>query len=254
MISRDELISFSRLNNLRPHQQEKHYIQALILSSLSEHEMVFKGGTYLWFFHGLKRFSEDLDFTATGKTEGIEEAVSSDLEMLGVESTCRIFSDEERSFSFRISARGPLNTSEKDLCHVYVEISRREEVLEPTLSQKLDIPAYGIPTKLVNGMSLNEVAAEKIRAVLTRDKARDAYDLAFLFGKGVSPDIPLINKKLEYYGMSFSEEEFGEKLLEKKKIWKQELGQLVFGELGDADSAVGLIEREITDKFDGSGV
>jgi predicted nucleotidyltransferase component of viral defense system len=245
MISRDELISFSKINNLRPHQQEKHYVQALILSSISEREVVFKGGTYLWFFHGLKRFSEDLDFTAIGKTEGIEDSISSDLEMLGVENKCRVFSDEERSFSFRISARGPLNTSEKDLCHVYVEISRREEVLEPTLPMKLDISAYGIPTKVVNAMALKEVAAEKVRAILTREKARDMYDLAFLLERGTPLDMQLVGKKLEYYGLEFSEREFKKKLLEKKKIWKQELGQLVFGELGDADLAVESIGREI---------
>ncbi len=61
------MIEIAKLNRLRPWQQEKHYIQSLILNSLSELPLVFKGGTYLWFFHGLKRFSEDLDFTYNGK-------------------------------------------------------------------------------------------------------------------------------------------------------------------------------------------
>jgi len=32
-------------------------------------ELVFKGGTALWFFYGLNRFSNDLDFTLAGKVD-----------------------------------------------------------------------------------------------------------------------------------------------------------------------------------------
>jgi predicted nucleotidyltransferase component of viral defense system len=51
---------------MRTWQQEKHYLQSLILTIVSDYPLVFKGGTYLWLFHGLNRFSEDLDFTAKG--------------------------------------------------------------------------------------------------------------------------------------------------------------------------------------------
>ncbi|NYZ74618.1 nucleotidyl transferase AbiEii/AbiGii toxin family protein [Candidatus Micrarchaeota archaeon] len=243
MIDKETLVSFSKLNNLRPWQQEKHYIQTLALISLSEEPLVFKGGTYLWFFHGLDRFSEDLDFTATGETTGLEKKVSSDLRMFGVENEAKVFSEDERSFSFRISAKGPLNTSEIDLCHVYVEISKREKVLRNTISMKVDVPAYKTPTKIVRGMSLDEVAAEKVRATMTRNRARDVYDLLFLIGKGVSFDKGLVEEKLKYYGLGYTPDAFRSRLAEKKKIWKAELGQLVFGELGDADAAVRTVEN-----------
>ena len=69
MIDKELIYRLVKLNNLRPWQQEKHYIQSLILEVVADEPLIFKGGTYLWFFHGLQRFSEYLDFTVNGKLE-----------------------------------------------------------------------------------------------------------------------------------------------------------------------------------------
>ena len=66
MIDSQRLREISKLFGMRPWQQEKHYLQSLILTIVSDYPLVFRGGTYLWLFHGLSRFSEDLDFTARG--------------------------------------------------------------------------------------------------------------------------------------------------------------------------------------------
>lgn len=228
MITKETLIQYSKIMGLKPWKQEKHYIQSLILLSISEKPIVFKGGTYLWFFHGLDRFSEDLDFTAEEECSSeLMKETSKTLELLGVENKTTIISNNERSFSFRVGARGPLNTSEKDVCYVYVEISKREKVLLRPISLTLDAPAYNIPTKIIRGMDLNEVAAEKVRAIISRKKARDVYDLSFLVDKGVRFNVELINKKLSYYSLSFSSSDFEEGLSEKEEYWKQELEPLV---------------------------
>jgi len=233
MIDTEHLVKIAKLNNLRPWQQEKHYIQTIVLVALSEYPLVFKGGTYLWFFHNLDRFSEDLDFTAAGELpRNLGEIVSESLKMFGVENSIKEINNTENSLSFRISAKGPLNTSEKDLCHVYVEISKREKVLQQSLSFKLAFDAYGLPVKIIQGMSITEVAAEKMRAVVTREKARDLYDLFFIIKyQNTSFDIKLINEKLHYYSMEFSHSLFEKKIKEKKKIWASELKGLIFGKL-----------------------
>ena len=129
MIDKETLIAAAKINNLKPWQQEKHYIQSLVLCSLSEEPVVFKGGTCLWFFYGLPRFSEDLDFTEDGKvSDNLPEKVSRDIELFGVENNFKIITNDEKTLSFRISAKGPLNSSDFDLCPVYVEISRREKI------------------------------------------------------------------------------------------------------------------------------
>lgn len=54
MLSESELRSAAKTFNLKPWQAQKQYLQAAILTLLSEEQLVFKGGTYLWFFHGLR--------------------------------------------------------------------------------------------------------------------------------------------------------------------------------------------------------
>jgi len=233
MIDKETLQKIAKLYNLRPWQQEKHYVQSLILVSLSEHPLLFKGGTYLWFFHGLPRFSEDLDFTCSEEVPSdLPGRVSESLRLFGVENTVKHEKPMPQAFSFRISAKGPLNTGEIDLCHVYVEISRRETPILPPASFPFAQTQYSLPSKMVSGMALDEVAAEKVRAIMTRDKARDLYDLSFLIGnKGVEFNEGMINAKLAHYDLKFSQKALGEKLKEKKEFWKGELKPLVFGEL-----------------------
>ncbi|OIO22096.1 hypothetical protein COV61_00950 [Candidatus Micrarchaeota archaeon CG11_big_fil_rev_8_21_14_0_20_47_5] len=243
MIDKETLQKLAKLNNLRPWQQEKHYIQSLILLSLCEYPLLFKGGTYLWFFHGLPRFSEDLDFTCMEEIpQDLPGKVSESLRFFGVENSVRKEKGIPQSFSFRISAKGPLNTGEIDLCHVYVEISKREKPLINALSLPFVQNQYSLPSKMVLGMALPEVAAEKIRAIMTRDKARDLYDLHFLAkNKGILFDEKFVNAKLNYYGNKFSKEAFAEKVKEKETRWKGELKPLLFEKLPEFS----LVEKEI---------
>ena len=177
----------------------------MILSSLSEFPVVFRGGTYLWFFHGLNRFSEDLDFTSTGRLKSdIPGLISKRLKLIGVENQLRIIKDDKLGLSFRILANGPLNTGEKDRCSVYVEISKREKLQSNPISLSLDIPGYLIPVRLVSGMNLTEVASEKVRAILTRSKSRDIFDLEFLIrAKNVKFNREEINIKMKFYNKGF---------------------------------------------------
>jgi predicted nucleotidyltransferase component of viral defense system len=66
VLREEELIRIARMRRVKPWQEERRYIQALILYAVADWPLVLKGGTYLWFFHGLNRFSADLDFTASG--------------------------------------------------------------------------------------------------------------------------------------------------------------------------------------------
>jgi len=89
-------------------QQEKHYIQTLVLRSIyaATNDLAFKDGTSLCFFHGLNRFSEDLDFAMTvrernGKgLRNLPVTIKNDLEVYGIDSEIRILNDDEVSFSY----------------------------------------------------------------------------------------------------------------------------------------------------------
>lgn len=233
MISKNELIEIAKLMGMSPWQQEKHYVQYLALNGIAEEPLVFKGGTYLWIAHGLDRFSEDLDFTASEPLpSNIAEKVSANLELFGVENQVKYITNNETTLSFRISAKGPLNTAKIDECVVYIEISKREQILRKALSVKLDYPAYSLPIKVISGMALEEVGAEKVRAIFTRQKARDIFDLYYLISKKrIKFDEDLINSKLQYYKMEFYANKFLKTITDKQDYYIRELEGLVFGEL-----------------------
>ena len=237
MINKNELIEIAKLMSMKPWQQEKHYIQYLALNSIAEEPLVFKGGTYLWFTQGLDRFSEDLDFTASEPlSHDVADRVSRSLALFGVENKIKPITNNETALSFRISAKGPLNTAKIDECIVYVEISKRERILRKTLPVKLDYPSYSSPIKTIAGMALDEVGAEKIRAIFTREKARDVYDLQYLITKRkIKFDEDLINSKLEYYKMKFSPALFLKSVSDHQGYYNRELKSLVFGELPKFD-------------------
>ena len=52
-----------------------------------------------------------------------------------------------------------------------------ENVLNETMPVKLDLPEYWLPVRILIDMDLDEIAAEKVMAIISRNKARDAYDL-----------------------------------------------------------------------------
>jgi len=238
MIDRETLIRIAKFTGMKPFQQEKHYIQLLILRSIYSfvsRELVFKGGTALSLFYDLNRFSEDLDFTLRENFDfkGLVSEVSKDLEAFGVRNNVKIMEDNPSSFSFRIGAEGPLFTKEIERCFVRVEISKREEVIKEVEVKELK-PIYAdISPFLVTVMNAEEILAEKIRALFHRAKARDLYDVWFLLQKGVKIDVELVNKKLSYYKMKFDKEKFIEKVSSLEKSWISELQPVIIGNLPD---------------------
>jgi len=236
MIDRETLIRIAKFTGMKPFQQEKHYIQLLILRSIYSfvsRELVFKGGTALSLFHGLNRFSEDLDFTLkeSFNFKDLVSEISKDLEAFGVRNNVKIIEDNPSSFSFRIGAEGPLFTKEIERCFVRVEISKREEVVREVEVKEVN-PIYAdISPFLVTVMNVEEILAEKIRALFHRAKARDLYDVWFLLQKGVKIDVELVNKKLSYYKMKFDKDRFIEKIDSLEKSWVNELQPVIIGNL-----------------------
>jgi predicted nucleotidyltransferase component of viral defense system len=245
MLTKEELIEIASFNNLKPWQQEKHYIQSLALIALAGESLAFKGGTYLWFFHGLNRFSEDLDFTAKENINDkkIIGKVSRFLEQNGVENDYKILTNNENGFSFRISAVGPLCTNYKNRTFLYIEISTREKLLEKPVAFTLNT-VYKLPVKIISGMDLKELASEKVRAIMTRNKARDIYDSWFLAKKGIKPSKKMVEEKLVFYKKKFNCDLFHKNLKEKKVFYSKELKPMVFEALPSFEEAKKIIEEK----------
>jgi predicted nucleotidyltransferase component of viral defense system len=80
-------------------------------------------------------------------------------------------------------------------------------------------------------MEREEILAEKVRAVLTRNRARDVYDLWFLHKKGTRFELNLVNDKLKYYKKVFEKDVFMERIKRTGVYWEPELKPLVIGRL-----------------------
>ncbi len=243
LISKENLLKIAKINGLRPDQQERHYLQTLILLSLSEYKLILKGGTYLWFCHGLNRFSEDLDFTVVNDIDNnLPEKIQSFLKSFDIESYINDLLNDERTFSFKIGISGPLyNGNPRSRCFIYVEISKREKVMLNGNPFDIYFTYYDLPSKIIRGMDLEEVFCEKIRAIYSRKKARDMYDLYFLIQKGIKPDINLINKKLNYINLEFNKKTLSKRLNEFKDIYNLELKKIVFNKLPDFETVKKVI-------------
>ena len=231
MISIYDISRLAKANRLKPHQQEKHYIQTATLAGIYTalaDEIVFKGGTALFLFYGLDRFSEDLDFTQMKQYDQnkLKTTISDVLNLIHI--THEIKTEKSlQGKTFKVKAIGPLFKGPRSESFVKIEISERNDVfLSPDIKEIVpiydDLRPFTIPV-----MKKEEILAEKVRALIIRGKARDLYDLAFLIKKGVSFDYVLINKKLTYYKKTFNQEEFIQKVKSIKPLWKSELHGLV---------------------------
>jgi hypothetical protein len=114
----------------------------------------------------------------------------------------------------------------KSKSRVQMDVSRGDVRLGTDLPQFFslypDIASFRIKV-----MTPEEIMAEKIRALLTRKKARDAYDIWFLLRKGVRIDRILTQEKLNLYGIKLGRDPVKEALDECKRIWKKELKSMM---------------------------
>ncbi len=186
---------------------EKDYFQHIILSALSRKwssYLVFKGGTALQKIGLIPRFSEDLDFTEEKEISPkmIADTLVRSIERYNFPVKTDRFSDKEITAGFRINIQGPLYRNDRGTCSIRLEVSRREKILLETRVEEINPNYKDVLPYVIRVMDQNEIAAEKVRAILTRDKVRDLYDLFKLIESGAELESEIIEKKLEFYDMT----------------------------------------------------
>jgi len=247
MIAKTELATTAERKHLPIRHAEKDYLLELILFALTDdrRSLAFKGGTALYKFYNLNRFSEDLDFDVTGKQfnlDAIPKKVLRGFELTGMQRTLQERSEHGNEINLRFTVRGPLyDGSKNSMSRVTVNLSRRER---PTLmTSKLLVASYTeIPSFEVTVLDAQEIAAEKVRCIMTREKPRDIYDLWFLSKRNTPVTLPLINKKLRLYRMAFDAGVFHERLQQGRNMWTRDLKDLVIGPIPPFDDAIHEVE------------
>ncbi len=202
MIRRIEIQEAARAWGLRPDIVEKDYVLGWLLMGLSAHQRlqtqwIFKGGTALKkCYLETYRFSEDLDFTLTpNASQNLDEIVSwlsSICETLGNETGIE-FPPEQIEFRAhpnprgdvtlrgKVGYRGPLQP--RTAPKIRFDLTTDEVIVHPPILRAIhhpysDRPAH--PARL-HCYPIEEVLAEKTRAMSERGRPRDLYDIIRLF-------------------------------------------------------------------------
>ncbi len=204
MITKEQIKALSQKYSINESIVAREFVQISFLKELYEDKIsngiFFKGGTAIRLLYGGKRFSEDLDFTVQ-----IEEPIF-------IEHISKLFNKLENQYPFSFKERKTITGKTylltatqpflKSEVFVKLDFSIRENVLQPTKSI-LETEYPVIVQSFVHSLSKDEILAEKIRAVLKREKHRDLYDLWILQELGAKVDVELIKEKMKYYCEKF---------------------------------------------------
>ncbi|MFO8034519.1 MAG: nucleotidyl transferase AbiEii/AbiGii toxin family protein [Candidatus Bipolaricaulota bacterium] len=195
-----------RLNVLR------EYLQAHLLFSLQSarafEQLAFVGGSALRFLHGLRRFSEDLDFSLEHPSQydlhRLARRIERDLSMAGFDVGLHL---RERTAVHTVSVRVG------EILHEAELTSHKAQKLAIRLEVDTNPPAgASTETTLVNRHfllalvhhDLSSLMAGKVHAVLSRPhiKGRDIYDLLWYLSRRepVRPNISLLRNALAQTG------------------------------------------------------
>lgn len=257
MISLTELKTKSGQSKIDIGVLERDYVISWVLKgifddSLLKDGLVFKGGTALRkVYFPEYRFSEDLDFTATKSLIELDQAqIRDSLEMVcrnvyalsGVELALAEFKQtrdelDEEAFLGKIQYVGPRGHRVGNPPRVKIDITFFEEVaLKP--NRLALFHSYSDAKEcqaVISAYKLEEIAAEKLRAILQRQRSRDIYDLWNLLKfhrdkLDLSTVKVVFQKKCEYKKVEFNsvDDFFISELLESHKLaWEPSIGRQV---------------------------
>jgi predicted nucleotidyltransferase component of viral defense system len=207
----------------------KQILKDIYKNKILRGQLAFKGGTCLYMFYGLERFSTDLDFNHLSNDLDEKELTSIISNYLKI--------DEKHSKKYTWIWIG---SYEKGLQKIKIEVNKRKY---PDKYINIDFLGISIPTMQPEYMFAHKLCAITDRRILQN---RDLFDSWFMFQKQWEPNEEIIKirtglSKNEYYEkiIDFINarkhrisilDGLGEVLDKKKKIWVKEnlLEELLF--------------------------
>ncbi len=219
---------------------EKDYALTNLLSVISRFprldSMVFKGGTALKKIHYENfRFSEDLDFTCSNDvSDEFADFIKNEIENLDISFT-EISDLEKIQESTKFKVKYDMFNGQP--ASIKVDLSLRGDVLmdhpvKPVLHFYDTFgDTFGVPT-----MMLEEIMAEKIRALTYTEHPRHLHDIWYLNEHGVKINPSMVRTKIKsVYDDDFDINLLKDRLSEKEKDWKTDLQPLLPNDLPSFD-------------------
>lgn len=165
----------------------REYIQNLFLSYFYQQpasdNIYFKGGTALRIMYKSPRFSEDLDFSSNATTiNKIEDVIIQTTREIEREGIFIDIKESKRTSGGYLAIILFLLNSQK--IAIQLEISQRKG---KNKGETVTIVNDFIPSYTLSALSQDQLISEKIQALITRQKARDFYDLYFILRANLLP-------------------------------------------------------------------
>ncbi len=214
--------------------------QQLVLAGLSNggffDKAAFYGGTCLRIFHGLDRFSEDMDFTLLQEDRNFnfEQYFHPVIDLFSmVGRNVEIKKKDKKSFGKVESAFLKDNTDVYDISFQTersIKVKIEVDIVPPmkfTTEQKLLLQPMSFMTRCV---SLPDLFAGKMHALVfrawkSRVKGRDWYDFEWYVRNGIDLDFRHLQERIrQFNGKEMSLEEFMDEL--KKRLAASDINQV----------------------------
>lgn len=200
MMSYSQLTDLSKKLNAPESIVFREYIQVIFLenlySLLGSEKIIFKGGTAVHLMYQAPRFSEDLDFTVLMNKLEFDKFIK------------KVFNTISLSYEITFKERKTITGKRylltanpeviKSPTFINLDFSFRESV-KMVEKSPLITPYPTVIASTIYYMGKDEIIAEKIRAILTRQKGRDIYDLHYLLNQGGVINKELLESKFAYY-------------------------------------------------------
>jgi len=219
-----KVISENKLRNLAGEKklnliflEKDFFLTALLFVIKDVKGIYFKGGTALnKIFLNHARLSEDLDFSSSADVK--KEIISSLSKNKGIFPSWEL----ERKTRIKVFYKSYFGKNS----YIVLDINRKASILLPT--QKHEVPHFydEIPRFSVATLNKKEIAAEKVRALITRNQPRDYFDVYFMLKKGFKIDKKLVKKKVEEACEEFSVERIFRNADKIYSRWEDDITQL----------------------------
>ncbi|MCK4947483.1 MAG: nucleotidyl transferase AbiEii/AbiGii toxin family protein [Candidatus Aureabacteria bacterium] len=198
---KDEMSAEDKVNRVR------EFLQIIVLKALYEKDyfekVAFTGGTALRVLYGLRRFSEDLDFSLVSRSgydfKLLNEELLREFKLNGLHANSKPKA-EKTVHSMMIKFPGLLNELGLSAFKEQNLSVKFEVDTNPPKGGKLENTVVNKAFILnIKHFDLSSLLATKLHACFFRKytKGRDFYDLLWYAGKGIKPNLPLFNNAIE---------------------------------------------------------
>lgn len=234
MIQSREIREKARTSGVPESTIERDYVQNWLLSSMYALKMnvVLKGGT------GIRkayipdyRFSDDLDFTLLQDTdkevfEGlVAEAVKTSKEETGVDFDEKVVIDENvNGYECIVYFRLLRQTGSPTRIKLDVTRHNKEKMVLAPEKKKIIHPYSDDCTSVIVVYHLEELMAEKLRAIFERTRPRDLYDLWYIKDRLNDETVKILSEKCRFKNVEPDLGSFIERMEAFSSAWQNSLG------------------------------